>query len=269
MKNTTTESFNSCRITFKSIIPLIILLNIAQSAYSQVTDNPKKSGHFSAAASVTNNGISFIPTFSLGKPAAIFDMSAGKKRLSFDPQLRFSLEGKPWSFLFWWRYKLVKTNKLALTLGAHPALNFRTETVSANGINKELTVARRYAAVELSPNYWVAKNISIGLYYLYSHGVDAGTVKNTHFITLNGNFSNIKISKQFFMRFTPLVYYLKQDAHEGFYASSTITFSRKNFPLSLSAIFNKTIRSNILGSKNFVWNVTLTYAFSKKYVEQS
>lgn len=253
---------------FKSTI-LLILLILAQFAFSQTTDNPKQSGHFSAAASVTNNGISFIPTFSLGKPAAIFDMSVGKKRLSFEPQLRFALEGKPWSFLFWWRYKLVKTNKLSINLGAHPALNFKTETVSANGINKELLIARRYAAAELSPNYWVAKNISIGMYYLYSRGIDNGTVKNTHFLTFNGNFTNIKISKQFFMRFAPLLYYLNQDTRDGFYAGSTISFSRKNLPLSLSAIFNKTIRSNIAGSKDFVWNVTLTYAFSKKYVEQS
>jgi len=38
--------------------------------------------------------------FTLGKPAAIFDLSVGNERLAFEPQFRFSLEGKPWSFIF-------------------------------------------------------------------------------------------------------------------------------------------------------------------------
>ena len=58
-------------------------------------DSAASIGHFGGAISVTNNGISLIPTFSLGKPAIIFDMSAGKRRLSFEPQLRFGLDGKP------------------------------------------------------------------------------------------------------------------------------------------------------------------------------
>jgi len=35
--------------------------------------------------------------------------------------------------------------------------------------------------------------------------------------------------------------------------------AKKNFPLSISAIINKTINSDITGSKNFVWNVSLIY----------
>ena len=73
---------------------------------------------------VTNNGISFIPSFNLGKPAAIFDLTMGGKKLSFEPQFRFALEGKPWSILFWWRYKLLNTDKFQIGLGAHPALSF-------------------------------------------------------------------------------------------------------------------------------------------------
>jgi aryl-alcohol dehydrogenase-like predicted oxidoreductase len=45
---------------------------------------------------VTNNGISLVQTFSLGKPAAIVTLSIGKGKLSFEPDLRFSLKEKPW-----------------------------------------------------------------------------------------------------------------------------------------------------------------------------
>ena len=68
---------------------------------------------FSGAITATNNGISTFPNLSLGKPAAIFDFSIKSKRWSFDPQLRFSMEGKPWTFLFWGRYKAINDKKIA------------------------------------------------------------------------------------------------------------------------------------------------------------
>ncbi len=236
-------------------------LLLTHFSFSQKEDSTKRLFHFSGSVSVTNNGISLVPTFSLGKPAAMGNLSMGKGKLSFEPDLRFSLEGKPWSFLFWWRYKLFKTKKLAINIGAHPALNFKTETVSTNGISKELIVSRRYLAAELTPNYLLSKNISIGIYYLYSHGIDDGTTKNTHFLTLNSNFAHIKVSNQYYIKFTPQLYYLNMDKKDGFYFTSALTVAKKNFPVSLSAIINKTIHTDITASKNFVWNTTLIYAF--------
>ena len=217
--------------------------------------------------SVTNNGISLIPTFSLEKPAAIFDMSVGR-RLRFEPQFRFSLEGKPWSFLFWWRYTLLSKNKSLIKIGVHPALNFKTTLVSINGVAKEMIISRRYLAGELSPNYFLTKNISVGTYYLYSRGLDEGTTRNTHFVTINSNISDIKFTKQFFIRLVPQFYYLKLDDQDGFYFTSTVSLTNKIFPLSLSTIINKKIESDITASQNFVWNATLSYAFGRKYVEQ-
>ena len=80
-------------------ISLFVLLSLTYVSFSQKNDSTNVPGHFGGAVTVTNNGISFIPNFSLGKPAAIFDLSIGR-RLSFEPQFRFALEGKPWSFLF-------------------------------------------------------------------------------------------------------------------------------------------------------------------------
>lgn len=117
--------------TLKQSVLFLILLTFGHPSFSQNVDSVNVSGHLGGAVTVTNNGISFIPTFSLGKPAAIFDLNMGKKRLGFEPQFRFSLEGKPWSFLFWWRYKLIKTNKVSVTLGAHPALSFKTISLKA------------------------------------------------------------------------------------------------------------------------------------------
>jgi hypothetical protein len=249
-------------------ILVLILLNLSSNTFSQNSDSTKVAGHFGGAVTVTNNGISFIPTFSLGKPAVIFDLNMGKKRLSFEPQFRSSLEGKPWSFLFWWRYKLVKTSNASITLGAHPALSFKTVTITNDGVSHEVIKAQRYVAGELSPNYFLTKNISIGLYYLYSRGIESDATKNTHFLTFNSNFSNIRLSQQFFMKFMPQVYYLKMDKQDGFYFTSALTLANRRFPISITAVINKIIQTKITASKNFVWNVSLVYSFNKKYVEK-
>jgi len=256
------------KMILKRTVLFFVIIELSISSYSQMGDSVNNILHLKSGATVTNNGISLLPTFSLGKPAAIFDLSLGKKKLFFEPQLRFALDGKPWSFIFWWRYKLLATEKFSLGMGAHPALVFKTITATDNGISKKLITADRYVAGELSPNYFISKNSSIGIYYLYSHGIDKYAVRNTHFLTINSNLSNIKLGKGFLARFTPQFYYLRQDGKDGIYFTNTLTLSKKNFPLSIQSIINKTIRTTITASKPFVWNASLIYSFNKNYVRQ-
>lgn len=244
---------------------LVLILSITTHfCFSQKADS---TFHVAGAVTATNKGISLVPTFTLGKPAVIFDLSMGKRKLYFEPQLRFALEGKPWSFLFWWRYRLLNKNKMAVSLGAHPAMNFKTETWSDNGVSKNAIVTRRYLAGEFVPNYFISKNVSVGLYYLYSHCFDQGTAANTHFLTVNSNFSRIKLINNVYLRFTPQFYYLNQDGKDGFYFTSAFTLIRPKFPLFLQSIINKTIQTEVPGSQNFVWNISLIYSFNKTYVE--
>jgi hypothetical protein len=250
----------------KRVLFLIILLSLSFLSFSQMKESSEEVSHFNGSVAITNNGISFIPTFTLGKPAAIFDLSMGK-RLSFDPQFRFAIEGKPWSFIFWWRYKLIKNDKFLFTLGAHPAFAFRTLTIPTEGGSKEIIMAQRYLAGELSPNYFVAKNISIGFYYLYAHCFEKDAPGNTHFLTFNANFSSINLTQQYFMRFNPQIYYLRMDVKDGFYFSSSLTLARRSFPISISAMINKTIKTNISAGKDLVWNASLIYSFSSKYTK--
>ena len=113
-----------------------------------------------------------------------------------------------------------------------------------------------------------AKNISIGMYYLTSHGFDPGTTHYTHFVTLNTNFSNIKLVEQFYMKFYPQVYYLWMDNVDGYYMTATLTLARKNFPLSIQSILNKPIDTNIQAGNEFVWNVSLVYSVRNEYVKK-
>ena len=248
-------------LTQKTVL-FSVFLHFSYVSFSQKADSTKVVNHISGAVTLTNNGISLIPTFSLGKPATVLDFSAGRKRLSFDPQLRFALEdGKPWSFVFWVRYKLIQNDKFKLGIGTHPAVVFNTTTAVVNGTSKELLTAKRYWASEIASIYTVSKNVRVGLYYLYGYGISADASRNTHFLGLNASFLHVKLSDQFFLKFNPQVFYLKIDANDGFFLSETVTLAKRNFPFSLSSIATKTLTTNLAGVKDFVWNVNLIYAF--------
>jgi hypothetical protein len=249
--------------------PVFIGFSIfTHDAYSQEIDTTTSINHIGGAVTVTNNGISLLPTFSLGKPALMLDMSVGNEKISFEPQFRFSLEGKPWAFIFWWRYKLINTNKFIIKVGAHPAIAFKTVPISVNGDTNETIVAQRYIAGEFSPNYFITTNTSIGIYYLHAHGSDEGATRSTHFITVNCNFSNIKLSERFFMNFSPQVYYLRLDETDGYYVTATLTFAMRDFPFSMQSIVNRALETNIAATSDFVWNVSLVYSFRKEYTRK-
>jgi hypothetical protein len=250
-------------------ILITALLSAALLSFTNVRAQTKDSTlFFRSALSVTQNGFSFIPSFSLGKPAVIFEPSVGNKRLSFEPQFRFAMEGKPWSFIFIYRYKIIDRNKFQLTVGGHiPAIVFGNDSIVANGVRKDFIIARRFIAGELMPNYQLTKNTNIGLMYLQGHGFQKDATQNTWFLGLRSSISNIQLSERFFARFAPMVFFLKTDADAGYYFTYTFTLAAKKFPISIQHILNRAIQSEIQ-AKKFDWNISLVYSFDKNYIRK-
>jgi hypothetical protein len=149
-----------------------------------------------------------------------------------------------------------------LNAGAHPAMNFIVTADSAKKSSKSVILTQQFLAGELVPCYTLSKKISVGMYYLYGHGLQQNGPRNVHFVTVNSNFSNIKIARQLLLQWKPQFYYLNIDKKDGLYFTSTATILKRNFPLSLQSTINKTIKSNIPRDKNFVWNITLFYALN-------
>ncbi|SKB65552.1 hypothetical protein SAMN05660866_02599 [Maribacter arcticus] len=250
------------KLTTSAIKNLITLLLIFLSGFNTMAQEETESflDDFRGTASVTNNGFSLVPSFSLGDPALLFDLKFTKKKLSFEPDMRFALEGKPWSFVFWLRYKAIENERFSLRLGAHPALNFRTVNIVRNGEPEELLETRRYLAYEVAPTFKVSDNVGLGAYYLYGHGFDEG-VKNTHFMVLNSYFNNLHISEELYLNISPQAYYLLTDDLKGFYLVGFVSLIKKNFPFSVSAILNKAIDTEIVPEDDFTWNISLIYSF--------
>lgn len=256
-------------LTILGVLFLHVAFSQEQDSLFNKPEQPKSELLLSGAVTVTTKGISTIPNLTLGKPAAIFDMSVVKGKWIFDPQFRIDLtNARPWNLMFWWRYKAIENNTWLLQVGAHPAYSFRTRTVIDNGVEKKTSTVDRYVAGEITVRRYLTENISVGTYYLYSKGLEKYITQNTHYLSLTSNFNNIRISDQVFMRISPQIYYLNMDKKGGFYATTVLTLWKKDFPLSLSSLLNKEITSDIPGSHNFLWNVSLIYSFGSAYVRK-
>ncbi len=240
---------------------------VVQLSLAQNTDSTSKTINFRGAASVTNNGFSFIPAFSLGKPAAIFNFNInGGKRFSFDPEFRFSLEnGRPWSFIFIWRYKLINQKHFQATIGTHfPAVPFRVLAYQTTPIVKTTLAVSRVIPFEFSPNIIINNNNSINLFFLYARGISDDANKHTGLVSLR-SVSNIPLSKNYTFRVNPQLFYLKLDDKEGYYFASNFTLLSKKTPFYLGSTINKPLKTDIVG-KVFDWNVSLGYALDRKLI---
>ena len=245
------------------ILILFLFINSATLSFAQGKEKADKIYHASGVVTATNNGISVIPSFSLGKPALMFEFSVGGEKLSFDPQFRFSMSGKPWSFVFWWRYKFYESDKFRFNVGAHPAFLFANIAYEKEGRSIESMEARRYLAAEIAPTFKLSKKISISPYYLFGHGLDEGTT-NSNYLTLRGNFSDIGITEHIRFGFSPQIYFLKMDADHGYYTSASFSLEHNQFPVSLASMFNVKIKSDI-ASDDLLWNVSVVYKFNSTF----
>lgn len=248
------------------LISLLFCIVNFQTLSAQADQEEVKLNNFTASALVQTNGISTIPNLSLGKPAVTFDLKVGRK-LSFEPQFRFALTGKPWAVVFWWRYNAVSTNKFRLDLSTNYSFSYKTITVTTVGEPQELIRTTRYLVGAAAPEYSVNKYFSLGAYIFYSHGIEKFITRNTLMLSFRPSITNIPIAKDITARFNPEIYHLSMDDNEGVFFNARLSINRKNFPFSLSALLNKPIKSNIPSEYDLLWNVGLGYTFSNKYIK--
>ena len=256
-------------IYYIKLIVAISLVVLSHTLCAQENDSTiAKINSFSGAVTIQSKGISTIPNLTLGKPAAVFDMKMGRK-LTFEPQFRFSLDGKPWAMVFWWRYYGSISNKFKVTLHANYSLSYKSITsYTSSGTSQEIIRTTRYLVGAIAPNYQFNKYIGIGMYLFYNRGIEKFITRNTYMVSFRPSISNIPITKNIVARIDPEIYYLKMDDKDGVYLNATFLISKKNFPFSISALINKPLRSNIPSEYDFLWNVGLIYTFNKTYVEK-
>jgi len=240
---------------------VFVLVVLASEARAQVAAEASRPVEVFGNVNVTNRGISLVPALTLGRPAAIFDLGVRKGRMSFEPQLRFALDGKPWSFLLWGRYRAVSGERFSLIVGGHPAFSFKTTTAEVDGRAQDRIEVRRYLAIDATPSWRLSSHASVGGYYLYSNGFDPGAAKHTQMVAARTSLSNVRIFGEFVLQATPQIYYLRTSGQEGTYVGANASIGRRGSPWSIGTIVNQPIRTDVAGGKSFLWNVSANYAF--------
>lgn len=240
----------------KKVVTTIVFLLTATFLYCQ-KDSLKHTEPLKASANVlvTNKGISLFPNLSLGKPALVLNLVVGKKHLFFEPELRWRLNGNPWSYILWLRYRPQRTTHFSWHVGAHPSYVLRENDVTVAGVATQRWVAQRNLAGEIVPVWHYSPNFSLGLHVLASKGLDKayGNQKSVY-VSLQPRFPHIQLSKAYYLGFFPQVFHLQLDANEGIYYSQLLTFNKKDLPYYLSSIFTYKLKSTIVGD-DIIWNL--------------
>ncbi len=246
---------------------MVLVLFVSLKTFPQETDSLHRVAHIDGSVTLTNNGISTIPSFTLGKPALLFALSAGRK-FRFEPEFRLSWEAKPWMFIFWGRYDGWKPGRHVVRPGVNMQFNFKEVEVAGQGSAREFQAVSRFLSADLSYNCLVTKNSGAGAYYLYSRSLENEGPFNLHYLALKYNFLNITLPANLFAKFAPQIYYLRVDETDGYYFTETLTLAKKNCPVSVSSIVTTPIKTHILINNHLVWNVNLTYSFRHAYVRK-
>ncbi len=242
---------------------LLFLLSLSSLAFAEEKDSTK-TAYLAGQITATNNGVALIPSFSLGKPAVLFDMNLGKGRLSFDPMFRFAMNGKPWAFIFWWRYKLIETKKWSMGVGAHPSVIFNEATIQEKGVSHTYLVANRFFAMELSPTYHITKNTSFGIYTLKARSLGRAEVLNNTFLAVRGHIANIIVAPRWLLTLSPQAYFLKMNEKTGIYGNITAGIRLPNSAISLTGLVNHGFKTEIEG-KRTLYSAGLVYHVDNRY----
>lgn len=228
-------------------------------AMAQAKRTLEHQGEVFGVVAVTNNGISTIPSFTLGQPAAIFDVVIRGSAFAFEPQFKMGLDGRPWGATFWTRYRPLRSGRFKLRIGGYPALVFNSSSVPGVDGQRAIIESRRFLGVEMSPTYSLTKLLTVGTYYLYSHGIDRPSSKHTHMVAGRVTLTNVQVAEEISLQLAPQFYYLKADVQDGWYLNAAATVSHSRFPLSVASMFSQPFGSNVAGGMDFVWSLSAAY----------
>jgi hypothetical protein len=237
----------------------------AQVAFAQDEEAVEPTVYnFNGNISVTQNGFSFIPTFSLDKPAAVAILSLSKDRFSLEPQFRFELDGmRPWSVIAGWRYKIIDQERFNVRVGGQfPAWAFiTTRTRTDDGVRYTEITSQRFLPLEMLTSYSLSEKFSLGTYWLHSWDLEnANQLGTADYFALLGSLRNVGIGQKVLFSWNPQVFYLRIDDERGYYTAHTFTLGLKEVPFTIGSTFNKEISSEI-GAAPFNWNINIAYNF--------
>lgn len=240
----------------KHLLSLLFIFIFTLTCWSQEeTKSSKAKLKAKGSVSLNSNGIAYIPAFSLGKPAIIGSFSLVKNRFSYDPQLSYGLDLRPWIIDNWMHYKLIARPSFELIAGGVISAFFSDYETQ----DEVLKRAQRYFALETTGVYKWAPNASMSFTYLRDMGADPGTLKG-HFVNLGIERSEIKLGDKGLLMAAIQIFYIDYTGNnDGLFVSPKASLSISTVPFSLFVQAIQALQSNIDPFPGFNWNVGMVY----------
>lgn len=225
--------------------------------YSNTLDSLKTPLLIHGNIQLTNNGISPVPAFSLGKPALLTTLHVQKGKFTFSPEFNFDLEAKPWSVNTWIRYQIIQKKKWDFTLGNNFSLFFKKNNPA---LTKEEFQLQRYQALEFNLGYHFTKMRGINLMYWRSQSLDDVGIRKGLFLILICQISDFYNGKNISLGIRPSVFIIDNTApFSGFFTSQISTVYFKKIPFNFSFQTVHPLRTE--PETKFNWNAGLNFQF--------
>jgi hypothetical protein len=204
----------------------------------------KKPWTFHGFMMLTNNGISPVPAFSLGKAASMNTFFINKGRFSYSPEFNFALNAKPWVVNQWLRYR-INHKSISYQTGINLSLFF------INNKNTEIQELSRYLAYEGLISKAFNKNTSLTFATWLSKGLDVNSIKNGIFMSLNASFEHIKLGKKLDLGLRPNLFYLENKApFKGTFISMMATLTPSKSPIGIFGQYVQPLKSEPKSKSN-------------------
>jgi hypothetical protein len=239
---------------------LIFLLLVPVTAFCFSQENSDSTKHplkVSVEVSVNSNGIAPIPAFAYGKPTAMANILLEKNRFSYNPQLSYGFNIKPWIIDNWFRYKWIARPKFELRTGLNLSMFF--SEYKPPEPDEAMWRGQRWVAIELAGLFRLSGTSTLSLMAWYDKGLETGTISGC-FINFIFDKTDIRIGKKILLALNLQTFYINYtDENDGFFVAPKITFSVKRIPVFLLGQVIQPLSTNISPSPGLQWNIGIGY----------
>jgi hypothetical protein len=220
-------------------------------------DSLKRAVIIHGSVQVTNNGISFVPAFSLGRAASITMLYITSNRFYYYPEFDLGLDFKPWQIGQRLGYNIIKRKKFNLALGTGLGLYFNQY---ASQITNEEFQLQRYTMGELGAGYSFSGRLRLQAFYFYSRALDKVGIESGHMIMVNLLIDRIKLSAGSYLSFAPTFVWLTNTApYDGVFVSQVTSFHLDRIKPNL--FVQTTVPVYTKPHSDFIWNTGISFPF--------
>jgi hypothetical protein len=216
------------------------------------TDEVHDSLVLHATIAISKIELAPIPVQPLEYPSLSVFVSLKNGNWSYNPDLTFTWNAKPWIINNWVHYRLFNKKKLQINAGINPFLYFANSMADSQ---KQVRTATQNLSVELSADYKFSTSWSANIDYRYDHGFNNVVPKGNFYCASVSKLQDM--SKSLFFRLNGHAIYFAYPGHfHGLFVAGEMILGSKKLPVSLSlqAMQQVSSKSNV---SSFLWNTGL------------